>query len=415
MFPLDAGGAARGFVARLAAARGGEGPTLVVSSGNAATDPAPRAWEAPLLEADGGPMARQALVLLHAGAPGRTAGTARWLGPRRTDFHTHVRAGVPADLERLVRVLAGRAVGLVLGGGAARGFAHLGAYRALREGGVPVDWIGGTSIGAVFGAAIAQGTPAEEIIAAARRGFVQGKPFSDVTIPLLSLLRGRRMERLIGDYFEGDIEDLPLPFFCISSNLGDGVARVPERGPVGAAVRASASLPGIFPPAVVNGQLAQRLRGGLRRRPLAVDGARGARAAVPPPLPRAEPHVAGAQGDGNRHHGRRARRRRARGPAAAAAGLALRADGRGRLRRHRARRVRARPRGTGRLETGLRPRTGPPWGEHGMDRLDRPRRQPPLVAAALAAGDGAAVPAPPPAPRGARRRASRSPPPPPRA
>jgi NTE family protein len=77
-----------------------------------------------------------------------------------------------------------------------------------------------------------------------------------VTVPVLSLLRGKRMERLINMHLPGDIEDLPVPFFCISSNLGLGTPHVHERGGLAHAVRASLSLPGIFPPAVVNGQLA---------------------------------------------------------------------------------------------------------------------------------------------------------------
>lgn len=224
---------------------------LLVARGDA--EPTRRPWEAVLLDPAGGPMARQALLLVHDGAP---AGTAPWLRQRTLDFHLHVRDGVPEDFERVVRVLGGRAVGLVLGGGAARGFAHLGVYRALGEAGVPVDWVGGTSIGAVLGAAIAQGPPVEEVTAAARRAFVEGKPFNDLTIPVLSLLRGQRMQRLIDDYFTGDIEDLLLPFYCISSNLGDGVANVHQRGSVSGAVRASAALPGVFPPAVVDGRLA---------------------------------------------------------------------------------------------------------------------------------------------------------------
>ena len=63
------------------------------------------------------------------------------------------------------------------------------------------------------------------------------------------------MEKLIANYLTGNIEELPLPFFCVSSNLGQGTVRIHDRGPLGLAVRASASLPGVFPPTVVDGQL----------------------------------------------------------------------------------------------------------------------------------------------------------------
>lgn len=228
---------------------------LILLTANANGDPAQRPWEDALLSAADGPAARRALVLLHEGAPESLPGTAAWLRGRALNFHLHLRAGVPGDFGRLGRVLSGKALGLVLGGGAARGFAHLGVYRALCEARIPVDWVAGSSIGAVMGAAIAQDAPVEAMIAAGRLAFVQGKPFGDVTIPILSLLRGRRMEKLIANYLTGDIEDLPLPFFCVSSNLGQGTVRVHDRGPLGLAVRASASLPGVFPPAVVDGQL----------------------------------------------------------------------------------------------------------------------------------------------------------------
>jgi predicted acylesterase/phospholipase RssA/CRP-like cAMP-binding protein len=228
---------------------------LILLVGSAGGDPAVRPWERALLDSENGVVARQALVLQHDGQPETVTGTHAWIAPRSVDFHLHVRGGVGSDFERLARVLTGRAVGLVLGGGAARGFAHLGVYRALAEAGIAVDWVGGTSIGAVMGAAIAQGGTVDDVTDVARRAFVHGRPFSDLTLPVLSLLRGRRMERLIGAHLTGDIEDLAMPFFCVSSDLGRGRPLIHERGPVALAVRASASLPGVFPPAVVGGQL----------------------------------------------------------------------------------------------------------------------------------------------------------------
>jgi predicted acylesterase/phospholipase RssA len=217
--------------------------------------PARRGWEPALLDPRGGPVARQALLLLHDGSPASLTGTIGWLSARKVDFHLHLRDGVRNDFDRLVRILDGTAVGLVLGGGGARGFAHLGVYRALVEAGRPVDWVGGASIGSIMGAAIASGLAPDEVIRLARRSFIDGKPFGDTTLPVVSLLRGRRMERLIGQNLAGEIEDLPLPFFCLSSGLGTGLTRVHDRGSLPAALRASVSLPGVFPPAVVDGQL----------------------------------------------------------------------------------------------------------------------------------------------------------------
>jgi len=228
---------------------------LVLLVGDAGRAPQRHDWEAALLDPPRGPVARQALVLRHASSPLGLLGTGAWLQGRSVDFHLHVRDGVPGDLARLVRILDGSALGLVLGGGAARGFAHLGVYKAMVEAGIAVDWVGGSSIGSVMAAAIALDLPPEEAIARARAAFVVGKPFGDMTLPVVSLLRGRRMEQLIGEYLGGMIEDLPIPFFCLTSTLGTGESRLHDRGSLPAALRASVSIPGVFPPAVVDGQL----------------------------------------------------------------------------------------------------------------------------------------------------------------
>ena len=229
---------------------------LILLVAQSSDDPGVRPWERAAFDSAMAPVARRALVLCHQGAAELLEGTEAWLEGRRLDFHLHVRAGVPNDLGRLARTIAGEAVGLVLGGGAARGFAHLGVYRALHEAGIHVDWLGGASIGAVMAASLATEPEPATAIARARVAFVAGKPFGDITLPIISFLRGRRMERLIDEHLPGQIEDLPIPFFCVSSNLGNGTVQVHERGSLSRALRASVSLPGIFPPAVMHGQLA---------------------------------------------------------------------------------------------------------------------------------------------------------------
>jgi len=84
------------------------------------------------------------LALLH---PARPSATARWLKGRPVADHHHLRAGRPGDVARLARMITGTGCGLVLGGGGARGLAHMGVIRALEEAGVPIDVVGGTSIG----------------------------------------------------------------------------------------------------------------------------------------------------------------------------------------------------------------------------------------------------------------------------
>ena len=231
---------------------------LVLRVAEAGSHAAPREWEARLdqwnARASGG--SKQALVLLQEDAAQPITGTAAWLEPRALDFHLHVRADRPDDLARVVRVVSGRAIGLVLGAGAARGFAHLGVYRALREAGVPIDWVGGSSIGAIMGASMAYDWPAERSERTTRESFVDGKPFSDYTVPLVSLLSGKRMRRLLRRHLPGRIEDLPLPFFCLSSNLASGQVNLHTRGLLWHALASSAALPGVMPPTVHEAQLA---------------------------------------------------------------------------------------------------------------------------------------------------------------
>jgi len=228
---------------------------LIVYVADARGDPQPAAWESRLLASKGAVTGKQALVLLQPGSSRPVSDTDRWLQPRRADFHLHARADVAGDTARVVRIISGSAVGLVLGAGGARGFAHIGVYRALLEAGVPIDWVGGTSIGAIFAAAIAAGWSYEETVRIARHSFVAVKPFSDYTLPLVALLRGRRMERELRASQDYRIEDLPIPFFCISSVLDNGRMQVHEHGDLPAALRASAALPGVIPPAVVEKRL----------------------------------------------------------------------------------------------------------------------------------------------------------------
>jgi predicted acylesterase/phospholipase RssA/CRP-like cAMP-binding protein len=198
---------------------------------------------------------RQALVLLQPPSETPITGTSRWLKERQPDFHLHVREDKPDDIQRVARVISGNALGLVLGGGGARGIAHLGVYKALLELGITVDWVGGASIGSIFGAPVASDWAFDKAYRIARHSFLKVKPFSDYTLPLVALIRGRRMEREIQAHQNYRIEDMPIPFFCVSSVLESGELKLHEHGSLASALRASASLPGVLPPAVVDNRL----------------------------------------------------------------------------------------------------------------------------------------------------------------
>jgi len=193
--------------------------------------------------------AKKDLVLVHAGGAAPPTGTARWLAKRRVHRHHHVRLGSRADFDRLCRVLTDRQIGLVLSGGGARGVAHVGVLRALEEHGIPIDIVGGTSFGAIMGAGLAVGWNWSELRSGVKRMLVDPGPPVDYTLPLTALSSGRKATQQIRRAF-GDlrIEDLWLPYFCVSSNLTRGAVNVHTEGPLWQAIRASAALPGIFPP-----------------------------------------------------------------------------------------------------------------------------------------------------------------------
>ncbi|HEY2007973.1 MAG TPA: patatin-like phospholipase family protein, partial [Rhizomicrobium sp.] len=170
--------------------------------------------------------------------------------------HHHLRAGHQADVARVARFIAGRAVGLVLAGGGARGFAHIGIIKALKEAGVPFDQLGGTSMGAVIAAGLACEWGLEEMRERMHAVFVADNPLSDFTLPLIALVRGKKVSKRLREHFgEVAIEELPLPFFAVSSDLTTGRIHIHRDGVLWRALRASVALPGILPPVTHHGHL----------------------------------------------------------------------------------------------------------------------------------------------------------------
>lgn len=228
---------------------------IVLMVADASEDPASVVWEPEGNVGSDTSVGRRALVLLQ---DDRLVinNTRRWLKNRQLNFHLHMEKGYRKDVQRAVRVVTGTATGLVIGGGAARGLAALGVFKALTEAGIDIDWVGGTSIGSIMAGGVAAGLTPEQAIENSRLSFKIAKPFSDFTFPVISLLRGNRMKRLLYKYLDYQIEDLALPYFCVSTNLGRGIKNIHEDGSLVNAIRASAAMPGVLPPAVVNGELA---------------------------------------------------------------------------------------------------------------------------------------------------------------
>jgi len=205
--------------------------------------------------------AAEVLVLLHDEHTRLPAGTAAWLARRPLDDHVHLRRGHAGDLARLARLQSRTAVGLVLAGGGARGFAHLGVLQALREAGVEVDRVGGTSIGAVMAAMAAADPPLDEAIGVLRQAFSINPTGDFNLVPVISLIRGRRLRRTVSQAAlsllggPAAIEDLWKGFFCVATNFTQQRELVLERGDLVTALLASTAIPGALPPVLHGGEL----------------------------------------------------------------------------------------------------------------------------------------------------------------
>ena len=190
------------------------------------------------------------LILLQPAGTERPTGSEAWLDATGAARLFHLRRSGDEDVRRLARVLTGQSVGLVLSGGGARAYAHVGAIRALRERGVPIDFVGGVSMGAIVAAGCALGWDDAEMERRIREAFVETSPLDDIALPLLAMTQGIKVgERLAQHFGEAQIADLWLPFFCVSSNLTTGAYQLHRRGLLRKALRASISLPGVLPPA----------------------------------------------------------------------------------------------------------------------------------------------------------------------
>ena len=232
----------------------------VVLVADAAADSSPGEVEMELLSGDRSRSAPVTLALVHPPNAAAPANTARWLAGRTLARHLHLRSGVAADYDRVARFMTGTAVGLTLGGGFARGLAHLGVLRAMRELNIPVDAIGAASMGAMVGAQCLMGLEAPQISEMIRTGFA--KSFDDMTLPFLAFKRGGKVSRFVRGLFNDvRIEDLWLPYFCVSANLNRAEVKVHTTGSLADAVLASSRAPGIFPPVVIDGEL--HVDGGL--------------------------------------------------------------------------------------------------------------------------------------------------------
>ena len=202
---------------------------------------------------------RHELVLLHTPDTQQPSGTAKWLDVRYVNRHHHVRQADGAHYARLARLLTGNGIGLVLGGGGARGYAHIGVLKALTEAQIPIDALGCVSMGAVVGAGFLEGMRTPDAVSAVVEKSAQygsKKALLDTTIPISAIMRSKKvseaMRGVCGDLM---IEDGWISFYSVSTNLSQTSLNVDRCGLLHKAVRASLSIPGVFSPVMRDGDL----------------------------------------------------------------------------------------------------------------------------------------------------------------
>ncbi|RDB28383.1 Lysophospholipase NTE1 [Hypsizygus marmoreus] len=164
------------------------------------------------------------------------------------------------DFSRLARRICGKSIGLVLGGGGARGIAHLGLIRALEEYEIPIDHVAGTSIGAFIGGLYAR--EGDLISSSGRAKQFSGRMgniwriLSDVTYPIVAYTTGHEFNRSIFKaFYDLHIEDMWLPYFCNTTNIITSRMEIHETGYAWRFIRASMTLVGLLPPLCDNGNL----------------------------------------------------------------------------------------------------------------------------------------------------------------
>lgn len=203
------------------------------------------------------PLTRRILLLVHQENAQQINNTESWLRNRKLDLHLHVRENNPRDLRRFCRIVANRAVGLTLGGGGAKGAAHVGAVKALMEAGLEFDFVGGTSAGALYGMGMTiSDFNFETVFDFCQLGVEKRVTSRDYQFPFLSLMSGKNMRSFLQSMLgNAHLEDFFVSTFCVSTNYSNATSDMHNTGLARKKVEGSIAIPGIFPPVLIAGNL----------------------------------------------------------------------------------------------------------------------------------------------------------------
>jgi NTE family protein len=205
------------------------------------------------------------LIVLHENSKTIPKEISAWLKLAKFSLHHHIRLEQDKDWARIMRFFCGQAVGLVLGGGGVRGWAHVGAIKALTEAGVPIDIIGGTSGGSIVAGFYALHETYEDchqelhkLSVIARQSII----LRNITYPAVAWFSSKDYTAQIKKMFgRARIENLWVPFFCVTCNLSKSDQSMQVDGLLWKKIRASTAVPGIYPPVLMKGQM--HLDGGI--------------------------------------------------------------------------------------------------------------------------------------------------------
>jgi predicted acylesterase/phospholipase RssA/CRP-like cAMP-binding protein len=191
-------------------------------------------------------LAKKSLIFCHNNGE-KPNNTTSFLDKRQNLPYHHICIDNDKDFEKLGRIFTNNAIGLVLSGGGARGIAQIGIIAALIEAKIPIDYIGGTSIGSVIAGLYALGLRKKELLQYGPKIFIKNGGIIDLTLPLFSFAKGKKVFKKLQNFVKVPIEDLQTTFYCISTNLSKKRQHIHTTGLLSDAIRASISLPGIFP------------------------------------------------------------------------------------------------------------------------------------------------------------------------
>lgn len=172
-----------------------------------------------------------------------------FLQPGLAPDNQFVSNGIRRIISSMAREITGKTIGIALGGGGARGYAHIGVLKILEQEGFPIDIVSGSSMGSLIAATFCMTGSAKETEQIIRKELAEYPSIFDFTIPVHSFVRGKRIARIAKNIFgDATFSDMIIPLYIVCVDLITGNEIVINDGPVHQAVMASSAIPGIFKP-----------------------------------------------------------------------------------------------------------------------------------------------------------------------